>query len=733
MNAADYRRSASQRTLALRARGDLQIVEVMFAGQEAFVVKDPVAGEAFHLTAEEHALLMALRRPASLRSLQRILEEQFAPRRASILQLQQFINQLYDQGLLIGDNPGQGEELLTRGTKRRRRQRWASLASILSIKLGSFSAGPLIDRLYALFGWLGSRWALMLAAVFVVGSGLAAIGNAEAIAARLPQLAELAQPRYLPAWIAAIAGVKVLHELGHALACRRFGTRPQEIGVLLLAGAPSLYCDVSDAWRLPSKWQRMAVSSAGMGVELVIAAAALFIWQTAEPGVLSAVCLSLVTVCSVGTLLVNANPLLRYDGYYLLSDWLEVPNLAERSRGLTGAAWRRWLLNDPVPVDPLLSPRKRRALWIYAILSKTYLAIILMAMFALFVRLARPYQLENGVYTLAAVVLAGIVARPVLSASKLLANPGTRNRFRWFRLGCGLLLLAAAIGGVLMIPIMRRVEAPLVIVPARSHPLFAIAPGELRFTAAPGAWVESGDEVARLSNPEIELAIAQQRGVVRERRVRLAQLKTLQGSLPSAARTLPAAAAELADAEAQLAEQEAMAEKLVVRAPAAGRVLPPPERPADRSSGEKLGQWDGSPLDSRNLGAWIAAGTPLAVVAELGGWTAWAGVEQAEIAAVETGQAVRLMVSQEPMTIFTGRVANVARQARSNRPHDAPAPPPGSESLGDAWYHVVDIELDDDAAPLLPAARGTAKIDAYRSTFGALVLRQLQRTFRRVF
>ena len=130
----------------------------------------------------------------------------------------------------------------------------------------------------------------------------------------------------------------------------------------------------------------------------------------------------------------------------------------------------------------------------------------------------------------------------------------------------------------------RRVEAPLVAVPAKAHPLFAVAPGELEFAVADGAWVEAGDVVARLANPELELAVAAAEGAVRERRVRLSQLRTLQAVLPAAARMLPTAAAELADAEAQLAEQQAMVEKLVIRAPAAGRVLAPPPRPAERGA-----------------------------------------------------------------------------------------------------------------------------------------------------
>ena len=104
---------------------------------------------------------------------------------------------------------------------------------------------------------------------------------------------------------------------------------------------PTLYCDVSDAWRLPSKWQRILISAAGIFVELVLAAIATWLWWFSEPGLLNTLCLRVMFLCSVSTLVFNANPLLRYDGYYILSDLLNVPNLWQESRNL----WRRLTWN----------------------------------------------------------------------------------------------------------------------------------------------------------------------------------------------------------------------------------------------------------------------------------------------------------------------------------------------------------------------------------------------------
>jgi putative peptide zinc metalloprotease protein len=635
--------------------------------------------------------------------------------------------------LLVGENAGQGGELLKRGQKRSRSEGRARWLQVLAVRLGSFNPGPLTDGIYGAMHWACSRTGLLLAITFILLSALLAIGGAAELAARMPATSELATSKYLPAWIAAIMGVKVLHELGHAVACRHLGARPQEMGVLLLAGAPTLYCDVSDAWRLPSKWQRMAVSGAGMFVELNIAAAALVLWRFSEPGLLSAVCLMLIVVCSVGTLLVNANPLLRYDGYYMLADWLEVPNLAERGNGLFSSAWRGWLLGERrQDDDPLLGPHKRRAVWLYAILAKVYMALVLAGLFMVFLHLARPHHLENAVYTLAAVVMVGILSRPLTSAVKLAANPMVRSRFRWLRLFTAGFILGGVGVACLMIPITRRVKAPLVIVPADFHPVFAVTAGELSFVAPRGAEVKAGEVIARLHNPELELALREQEAAVRERRQRLAQLRTLQGALPSAGSMIPTAAAELADAESQLAEHRTMAESLILRAPTAGRVLDPPKRSLDGRDAGALREWSGSLLEDRNLGAWIEPGTPLAVIARDDAWVAWAGVEQADVTEVAVGQPVRLIADQSPTTIIEGRVREVARRARTNE-GGVQRSRQTDRGLDNGWYHVVQIELSEPEAPLLAGARGTAKIATYHSTVGELVLNQLRRTFQRVF
>ena len=147
--------------------------------------------------------------------------------------------------------------------------------------------------------------------------------------------------------------MKVIHEFGHGLSCKTFGGEVHEMGVLLLCFSPCLYCNVSDAWTLPSKWHRIIISFAGIYVELMIAAAATFVWWNSPSATFAQhLCLSLMVVCSVSTVVFNGNPLMRYDGYYVLADWLEIPNLHDcAARRETLGAWNTCSASRP-PRNP---------------------------------------------------------------------------------------------------------------------------------------------------------------------------------------------------------------------------------------------------------------------------------------------------------------------------------------------------------------------------------------------
>ena len=717
-NLSHHQMSTVDRPLALRSRGDVLLTESHCTGQATFVLKDPLSLEMFYLTPEEFFLFQAMKLRTSLGYLRREFERRFAPRRITAVALQEGINQLHRRGLLVSEAPDQGRQLLERRQQRSRQERLQGMLQLLSIRLGSIDATSLVDGLYKRTKWLLS-WPCMILGAFTFLLALRiVISDLPRLLGDLSSVAELGQPRYWLLWIGTIAAVKCLHELAHALACKHFGGRCHEIGVMLLAFVPCLYCDVSDVWRLPSKWQRIAVSSAGMVAELLVASFALLAWWNTEPGLLNLWCLSVVIVCSVGTVLINANPLLRYDGYYILSDLLEVPNLATRARGLMTGRLRNWLMNQPTLEDPLLGPRRRKALICYAIAAKVYLTLLVVVIFAGLLRVAQPYHLENLVYTLGLVTLVGMVATPMFAVYLLWRNPAVRYRLRLPRVVLLLLVLGAIFAGVCYVPIERSITGPVVFVPSDAQTVYATVGGQLNGAIAPGTVVEAGDVLARLADADVDLKLAEQEGECQVRRVSYRQLQTMRAWDETAGARAPTAQAAMDDAQAQLAELRRQAEELVLVAPTDGVVIAPPALEPPEDSVGQLSSWTGSPLEPRNIGCWIEPATVLCSVGDPNELVALVAIDEADVPEVMQGQTVRILVASTPTRILEGEVVDIASRAisRSNQT--------GINSLG--RQHMVEVKLTTEDQLVLIGSRGTAKIAADRRTLWQIASRELR-------
>jgi putative peptide zinc metalloprotease protein len=729
--------SVIDRCLLFRARADVLTVRVDYSGQATWVLKDPATLELYHLTAEEYFLFAQLRQPTSMGQLQRQFEQAFPPRRISIGALQAFCDQLCHNGLLLSDQPGQARQLLARGGQRRRQWWLQSTSRLLAIRFPGVDAERLFD--WPLFDWLKHKscWFFsrgMLYAVILLGIGAVAtlVGNWSEMVSELPSLSTLLEPRYLLTLMASVVAVKLLHELAHAVVCKQLGGQVREMGVMLLALMPVLYCDVSDAWRFPNKWHRIAISAAGIGMELVLAALAILVWSVTEPGLLHVGCLNVAMVSSLGTLLVNANPLLRYDGYYLLADWLEVPNLSSRGREWLARALRGWLLGEPAMNDPLLSPAKQRVVAFYAIGARLYLAVVLIGLYLIFSALARPYHLENLVSTLAIVLLAVYLASTSASWGKWLLNPSVRGRIRGRRLALLGTVATGLVAVVLGWPIRRQVSAPVVIVPEENAHLHATEAGILAMALPSGAHVEAGDVVARLTNPQLEQELALLADRCEVERLRREQLQVLRVWDDRVARQLPAVEAALADAEVQLAQQRERAKRLVLLASRAGQVLAPPSVVRSISSHEpttprELMRWSGSLLQPRNAGAWVEPGTLVATVADPQRLEAWVAVAQKDVAQVAPRQSVQLVLETAPSQILEGEVELVAQRAT----HPASDSAPSSAPMGlESSYHLVRVRLRAKDAQLWIGARGQAKIETSATTLAATLVRHLRATFR---
>jgi putative peptide zinc metalloprotease protein len=721
------------RPLTLRTRADLVAARVEMSGADTWVVKDPLSQEHFQFTAEEYALLDRLRQPASVAELQRAFAHQFPPQTISAEAVWDFVRRLHEAGLVKSDAAGQGDELLAR-QRRDRARSWAlAWMQILAIRFRGFDPDALLTAVHDGCRWIFSPATLLAVAAIVTYAVSIVVGQFDEFQTRLPDLAALTDVRNIVWLLGAIGVVKVLHELGHALACKHFGGEVRELGFMLLAFSPCLYCDVSDSWRFASKWRRIAVAAAGMIVELVLAAVATIIWWHAEPGIVGLVAMNVMIVASIGTVLVNGNPLLRYDGYYILSDLLEQPNLWQRSRDVLRRFAARWILGDEPPDDPLLPARGRAGLAAYALASKAYVLFVCVAIVWALVVVLYPFHLQNLAYGLGFAMLGGALYQPLAGLSKVARNPARRAELRTGRLAIvGAVALALAVA-ILAAPVNYYVRAPLVIMPANAARIYATVDGTIVSALPPGKQVDAGETIAVLENSAIALDLSRLEGQRQEQQLRVEHLDRLRGLDAKAGEQLPAARAVLASLEERWQERRRDAQRLNLKAPAAGVIVAvPPTHAKDDGSG-KLPTWSGLVLDEANRGARIEAGTLVCLVGDPDDRSAVLLVEDTDAARVRPGQEVRLRLDQLPGQVVTGKVVSAADDEASDQSRQGTLANlfAGLTAPGDRRAHYeVRVDFDEPTETLLIGGRGVAKIAAERITIAQSLLRFLARTFR---
>ncbi len=724
----------------MRLRADLVSQRQCYEGRVSWIVKDPLALNYFRFQEEELAILQQLDGRASLGEIKQRFEQAFPGQQLSVAELQGFLISLHGSGLLLSDAPGQAEVLQARAEKRRSQERRAAVLNILALRFRGFDPGRLLDALYPAVRWMFSPLAIGAGLLLGLCALLLIIVEFDAFQRRLPAFHQFFSPAGAICLLVALAGSKVLHELGHALTCRHFGGRCHEMGVMFLVLAPCLYCNVSDSWMLPSKWRRAAIGAAGMYVELVLASVCTFLWWFSEPGLLHHLCLSLMFVCSVSTLMFNANPLLRFDGYYILADLVEVPNLRQKASQL----FSRWLgqlcLGIQPAEDPFLPERRRALIAAYTVAAAIYRWVVLLAILWFLTKVFEPYRLQVLGYALAAISLVGLVAMPVAKVVRFFWVPGRLEKVKPMRMTISLGCLAALGLGVCLIPVPYKVRCALEIEPFAAASVYVDTAGTLAAVhVRPGQHVEKGTPLAELENREIDSAISELSGRREVLASRLASLHRERYGQADAARQIPEVEKSLAALDRQLEQKQAERRRLTLLAPASGLVIPPPARQAKAPADGRLPGWDGTPLEMRNLGSHVTPGVLLCQVGNAGELEAVLVIEQGQIEFVREGQPVEILLDELPHDILRGTIAEIASLDLKTTPLALSNKAGGelstfTDELGmerpQEVAYQARVRLSDESGMLRPGLRGKAKIHTGTRTLAWRAQRYLSETFR---
>ena len=363
-------RVANQR---LWLRADAVVRSQNYRGQRWIVLQNPFNSRYFRLRPAAYELVARLRPEKTVQEVWQECIARFpdeAPGQEAVMQL---LSQLYFANLLHYQNAADSAQLFERYQRQRQRETRARLLNLMFMRFPLLDPDPFLVRTLPLVGAVIGRAGAVLWGLVVALALKVVVDNSSALRT---QGEGVLAPGNLPLLYLSLVLIKTIHEFGHAYFCRRFGGEVHTMGVMLMIFTPIPYMDASSSWGFRNRSQRALVGAAGMIVELFVAGLAVFVWAATGAGVLHGLAYNLIFIASVSTVIFNANPLLRFDGYYILSDLLEIPNLSQRAIGQLRHLWERYLFGVKQSESPAHGRREAAWLVVYGIAAGIYRVIV---------------------------------------------------------------------------------------------------------------------------------------------------------------------------------------------------------------------------------------------------------------------------------------------------------------------------------------------------------------------
>lgn len=452
-------------------RSDLVLELVAERGQDfpSVVVTDPVRGCYLRLAWPESGIFLHWSEAASVEDLRSALAQRYGAAiecdKISAVVEFAFANQLTEV-----DQSGGWQKLAAIRAAGRHGWLKTLVHSYLFFRVPLFHPElrlrAALPRLSFVFGW--TFWGAVLVAALVAGY-LASRQWADVVVAAQNAF----RLQGLPLYAVAVLALKAVHEFGHALTCVYYGCRVPTVGIAVMLGAPVLYTDTSDSWRLSKRRERLAIVFAGVAAELIVATAALMLWVFLPDGVMRELCFAFATTSVALSLAVNLNPFMRFDGYFALSDYLEIPNLQSRSFALLAWKGRELLFGLGHAPPERLPPHRQKTLIAYAAITAVYRLFLYLGIAAVVYAMAGKL-IGIGLALFEVVVF---IVRPIydeIATWVKLRAEIIRSRRSYWTAG-----VAAGAVAVFVVPWVAVVDAPAVLLAAREEAIYLPVPGRL--------------------------------------------------------------------------------------------------------------------------------------------------------------------------------------------------------------------------------------------------------------
>jgi putative peptide zinc metalloprotease protein len=627
-------------------------------------------------------------------------ERKYRPQTISIEDLTRFVAQLHEAGLIQIDTGEQAKVLIRRRRKNRWRKVGAFFANILFIKIPIIDPERLLTGMYPYFRWIFSRTFITLSVSSMLMAIFLVVSQWKTFYEKLPDFQSFFNWWTILSFWVSLAVVKIIHEFGHGLTAKHYGGDVHEMGMLFLVLTPALYCDVTDSWLLPNKWRRIAISAAGIYVECFLASIATFVWWNSHPGLVNSLAMATMFICSVNTIMFNANPLLRYDGYYVMADWLEIPNLRIKSSQFFGYLIQEKVLGLEIPVQSYL-PKARRFLFVtYAIASYLYRWFVTLMILRFLSQVLKPYKLESVSYMLAGAALIPLIGVPSYQIVKFLRTPGRLRKVKKARTAAFSAAAIALVAGILCIPTPLRIPGSLVLKLAKPEEVYAEVEGQLvELNVKNGDWVKKDTVLAKLSNLEKKKELSTR---MQDQMVNYHKAKWFGQS-------------DEPENRAQEKQHEEFAEKLEPMIAKIVEQLGKLTLIANRD-----GQVVGSP-HKETVGQWIKPGKPFCEVGDPHKLEAHLIIDQSDIHLINLDRTAWIKIYGRAEKTLKSRVGEIAKRSREEIPIELSNmlegevaskqdPKTGAAKPLTAVYEVI-IPVDNADLMYEPGLRGAAKVD----------------------
>lgn len=695
------------RNVHVALRADLDVTRHVFRGEPAYIVHDPITFQSHQLTPEDYRLFVAIDARHTLGEICARLRERGELATDQEETFYRFVFTLHRLGFL--NLPISDDKLLFRRYQSRRqarvRSRWMAL---FSLQIPVCNPDAMLTRTLPYARWLFTRWFFACWLLLLGAAGFVAFRSWNAL---VEPVQGLLLTQNLPLLWLVLIGLKVAHELGHGYACKHFGGHVPEMGVYLILLTPCAYVDATAAWGFTRRRDRLIVSLAGVYVELTIAALAVFVWAATEPSLLNAIACNVIFLASATTLLFNINPLMRYDGYYIASDLLEIPNLRRRAMQYVTGVLRRIFLGLR-GTDPPLGPRLAGTLFTFGVAATLYRVTVVLGL---------SYIVAQRFLLLGVAIGAAFIGMMLYGTGRRLCaylwwDPQTQA-VRGRAVALSVLLLVGVPAGILTVPIPWTVCAAGM-VRGTEEAVVRVAGGgfleDLHFVS--GTTVAAAAPLAVLQDMTRVEAVLQAEAVLRAAHLRASAAAAVDAAqAQQEAARVGAAEAALKVAQARLAE-------LALAAPVSGAIV--------------------TGVSARDLGRYLQPGEPVALIAH-GGWSVHVLLTTAEFVAAQpaVGDAVEFRPRCAPHAVLAGVITRVGPAASRTIEHRALTQIAGGTltvdaTTGHAAEPYVEVlirlatpmvaDVEKNALPEVPyGLTGTVRFAAPGVTLGRVLQRRV--------